>query len=62
MTIAPLVIGCVGLLATGRALILGAASASGDGITRADEPIFYWTCILAGVIVTIFLFYLGLWR
>lgn len=60
MTIVPLVIGCVALLATGRALILGAASAGGDGITREDEPIFYWACVFAGIAAAAFLFYAGL--
>jgi hypothetical protein len=62
MTIAPILIGCIALLATGRALIVGAASAGGDGITREDEPIFYWTFVLAGTAVAALLFYLGLRR
>ena len=60
MTIAPLLIGCIALLATGRTLILGAASAGGDGITREDEPIFYWACVVAGIAMAAILFYIGL--
>lgn len=62
MTIAPLFIGCVALLATGRALILGAASADGAGITRKNEPIFFWAFVVAGLVAAAFLFYLGLRR
>ena len=62
MTIPPLVIGCGILVLTGRALILGAASASGDGITRKDEPIFYWGSIVAAFIAVAFLFSIGLRR
>lgn len=59
MSILPLAVGAATLLLTGRALILGSASASGDSITREEEPIFYWFCILAGVIAAVFLFYVG---
>ena len=56
----PLAVGCLTLLMTGRALVVGAASVDGDGITRADEPLFYWLCIAAGVVAAVFLFYIGL--
>jgi hypothetical protein len=60
--IAPNLVGCVALVAIGRALMLRAASAGGDGITREDEPIFYWACVFAGAVAAAFLFYLGLRR
>lgn len=60
MTIAPILVGCVALIATGRSLILGAASADGQGITRANQPIFFWTCVVGGVVAAASLFYLGL--
>lgn len=60
MTIAPLLVGCVALIATGRSVILGAASADGDGITRANEPIFFWACVVGGAVAAASLFYLGL--
>jgi len=60
MEIWALVIGCGMLLATGRALFLGAASAGADGITRQDEPLFYWLCVVSGVAAAAVLLYVGL--
>jgi len=45
------------LFATGRALVLGAASASGDGLTREDDPMIYWFCVAAGIGIAVLLFY-----
>lgn len=33
-----------------------------DGITRKDEPIFYWGCVSAGLAAAAFLVYVGLRR
>lgn len=60
MSILPLVVGAAALLLTGRALILGSASTSGDSITREEEPIFYSLCVVAGAIAAVILFYVGL--
>ena len=43
-------------MATGRTLVVGSASASVDGITREDEPIFYWLCVAGGIAVAGFMF------
>ena len=60
MNIAPLVVGCGALIVTGRALALGAASADGAGITREDEPVFYWLCVAGGIAVAAGSFYISI--
>jgi hypothetical protein len=59
MSVAPFFAGCLVLFATGRALVLGAASASGNGLTREDDPMIYWFCIAAGVGIAVALFYIS---
>ncbi len=39
------------VIQTVRALIIGAASASMENITRSDEPLAYWGVIVAAVVV-----------
>jgi hypothetical protein len=51
----PLVIGVLVGAATVRTLVLGAASASGDDITRREEPLIYWTAVVAGALAALFL-------
>ena len=58
--IEPFVIGSLALFAAGRALVLGAACAGGDGITREDEPMLYWLVVLSSFAVAAVLFYFGL--
>jgi len=60
MSIMPLVIGFLVLLATGRALVIGAASADGDSVTRESEPLLYWSCVSAGLLAAVVLLYIGL--
>jgi len=60
MAIWQFLIGSLLLLATSRALIIGAASASGSGITRAEEPTLYWVCITLGLGGSAFLLWMGL--
>lgn len=53
----------VGILAAGvvvRGLINGSGSPSGDAIRRDEEPLAYWSVMLAGTVIAGFLFYLGL--
>jgi hypothetical protein len=50
-------LGVFGVILTIRALITGAASASGDDITRSEEPLAYWTTIVAAILITSFLFW-----
>jgi len=40
-----------------RALIRGGVSASGDDITRDEEPLAYWTTIVAAIVIVAFLFW-----
>jgi hypothetical protein len=60
MGILPIVIGCGVLLMTGRAVVLGGASSDGQSITREDEPLAYWFCIVAGIAIAAILFFIGL--
>lgn len=62
MATGPLLLGCVALFATRRALVLGAASADGHGITREEQPIFYWTCVVASLAAATLLLFAGLYR
>jgi hypothetical protein len=52
------IVGVLLLMGTMRALRLGGASAGGDGITREDEPLAYWTCVVAAAAAGVFL----IWR
>ena len=59
MNIAAVVVGIFCLFVVGRALVIGGASAGGEGFRREDEPFLYWSIIAAGIAVTCFLLYLG---
>ena len=54
----PLVIASFIFIAIVRALIMGGASASGDDITRRDNPAAYWAIIIVAALATAFL----LWK
>ncbi len=55
--ILPFLGGCFSLFVVARALFLGAAAADGEGITRKDDPIFFWSAIIAGCAIAGFLFF-----
>jgi hypothetical protein len=53
----------IGLLIVGgtiRTLVVGGASADGQGLRRDDTPEVYWAIILAGALAGGFLIYEGL--
>ncbi len=62
MNLWPLLIGMLCLFVTGRALVIGSASVDGQGFQREDEPMLYWSIVLAGLLIACFLFYLALGR
>jgi hypothetical protein len=53
----PAIVGVLAVIAAVRALILGGASASGDGITREEVPLAFWTVVIAELIVAGLLFW-----
>jgi len=59
MKLWPLLVGLFCLFAVGRALVIGGASADGQGFRREDEPLLYWSIVTAGVVMTCFLFYVA---
>ena len=59
MDIAPLAVGIFGLIVVGRVLIIGGASADGQGFRRDEEPFLYWSIVAAGSAIVGFLFYLA---
>jgi len=60
MNVAALLVGLFGLLVVGRALVVGGASADGEGFRRDEEPMLYWSIVAAGTAITCFLLYLGI--
>lgn len=60
MMIGPLLIGCIALATTCRAVIRSAASAGGEDITREDEPLFYWLCVAGGLGLATVMLYISL--
>jgi hypothetical protein len=59
MSLAPLLVGVFMMFVVGRALVIGGASADGQGFRREDEPALYWSIVGAGFIGACFLLYLG---
>ncbi len=59
MSIWPLILALLVLLATARALIVGGASAGGDGIRRESEPFAYWAVVVGGACASALLFYIA---
>jgi hypothetical protein len=57
MNLWPLLIGVLGVVVVGRALVIGGASVDGEGFRREDEPMLYWSIVAAGVLISGFCFY-----
>jgi hypothetical protein len=55
--LALIALGVFGVILTIRALIMGGTSASARTITRSDEPLAYWSTIVAAVLITVFFFW-----
>jgi hypothetical protein len=55
-----LAVGVLTAAVTVRGLVNGSGSADGQGFRREDEPLLYWSIIVAGALVTVLLFYVGL--
>jgi hypothetical protein len=51
----PLSIAILIAAATIRAIVVGAASANGDDITKRDSPIAYWTIVVAAILAVLLL-------
>jgi hypothetical protein len=60
MNLAALLAGLFGVIVVVRALVVGGASADGQGFRREDEPMLYWSIVAAGTAATCFLLYLGI--
>jgi heme/copper-type cytochrome/quinol oxidase subunit 1 len=59
MDIWALVIATIGAVAIVRMVVTGSAAADGKSLRRDEEPVVYWTVIVAAILIVAFLLGLG---
>jgi len=60
MSIVGLAVGTFGLFVVGRMIVLGGASADGQGFRRDEQPAIYWTIVAIGCAIVCGLFYIAI--
>jgi hypothetical protein len=60
MIIVGLTVGAFGLFVVGRMIVLGGASADGQGFRRDDQPIIYWTIVAIAFAIVCSMFYIAM--
>jgi hypothetical protein len=59
MNIVALAVGCLTAVMVVRGLVIGSATAGGEGLRRDEEPLIYWSAMYGGAVIAGFLMYKG---
>jgi hypothetical protein len=58
-SIPALIVGILGIVAIGQMIITGRATPSRLGFNRQNDPLIYWSALIAGAAIVLVLFYIA---